>query len=180
MRTLTVSLERNGVLVPVGTISGNNTEDASFCYSDEYLHDPQSAAPSISLPLREQPYSPSQTAYFFEGLLPEGFTRRSVAQWMHVDDGDYLSLLHGLGRECLGANALGKAENQSGEKHPKQLTLLHSNDMHGDFLAEEIDYKLAAVLDPAWGIDLIIGGHSHTLLDESCVVNGIPIVLHLA
>ena len=40
----------------------------------------------------------------------------------------------------------------------------------------ENDKLLAASLDPAWGVDLIIGGHSHTLLSEPCVVNGIPIV----
>ena len=40
----------------------------------------------------------------------------------------------------------------------------------------EQDQKLAAALDPAWGVDLIIGGHSHTLLEEPCVVAGIPIV----
>lgn len=40
----------------------------------------------------------------------------------------------------------------------------------------EEDKKLAAQLDPDWGVDLIIGGHSHTLLTEPVVVNGIPIV----
>lgn len=40
----------------------------------------------------------------------------------------------------------------------------------------EEDQKLAALLDPAWGVDVIIGGHSHTFLDEPAVVNGIPIV----
>ena len=40
----------------------------------------------------------------------------------------------------------------------------------------EEDKKLAAELDPAWGVDIIIGGHSHTLLTEPCVVAGIPIV----
>ena len=40
----------------------------------------------------------------------------------------------------------------------------------------EEDKKLAARLDPALGVDLIIGGHSHTLLSEPCVVAGIPIV----
>ena len=40
----------------------------------------------------------------------------------------------------------------------------------------EADQKLAAILDPRWGVDLIIGGHSHTLLEEPVVVNGIPIV----
>ncbi len=40
----------------------------------------------------------------------------------------------------------------------------------------EEDKKLAAALDPAWGVDIIIGGHSHTLLSEPCEVAGIPIV----
>ncbi len=40
----------------------------------------------------------------------------------------------------------------------------------------EADKQLAAALDPRWGIDLIIGGHSHSLLQEPCVVAGIPIV----
>ena len=40
----------------------------------------------------------------------------------------------------------------------------------------EQDKKLAAALDPAWGVDVIIGGHSHTRLSEPCVVAGIPIV----
>ena len=40
----------------------------------------------------------------------------------------------------------------------------------------ENDKKLAAALDPDWGVDLIIGGHSHTLIDKPAVVAGIPIV----
>ncbi len=40
----------------------------------------------------------------------------------------------------------------------------------------EEDQKLAALLNPAWGVDVIVGGHSHTFLEEPCVVNGIPIV----
>ena len=40
----------------------------------------------------------------------------------------------------------------------------------------EEDKKLAEMLDPDWGVDVIIGGHSHTFLTEPAVVNGIPIV----
>ena len=40
----------------------------------------------------------------------------------------------------------------------------------------EEDKKLASLLDPAWGVDIIIGGHSHTLLEKPEIVNGIPIV----
>ena len=40
----------------------------------------------------------------------------------------------------------------------------------------EEDKRLAELLDPEWGVDLIIGGHSHTLLTKPKVVNGVPIV----
>ena len=39
----------------------------------------------------------------------------------------------------------------------------------------ELDRKLAELLDPAFGVDFIIGGHSHTFMDEAEVINGIPI-----
>lgn len=38
------------------------------------------------------------------------------------------------------------------------------------------DQELASLLDPNWGIDMIIGGHTHTLLSEPCIINNIPIV----
>ncbi|MBO4697400.1 MAG: bifunctional metallophosphatase/5'-nucleotidase [Lachnospiraceae bacterium] len=40
----------------------------------------------------------------------------------------------------------------------------------------ENDRKLAEMLDPDWGVNLIIGGHSHTFMDKADIVNGIPIV----
>ena len=40
----------------------------------------------------------------------------------------------------------------------------------------EEDKQLATALDPGCAVDLIIGGHSHTYLEEPCVVAGIPIV----
>ena len=40
----------------------------------------------------------------------------------------------------------------------------------------EEDKKLAKLLDPSWGVDIIIGGHSHTFLTEPAIVNDIVIV----
>ncbi len=40
----------------------------------------------------------------------------------------------------------------------------------------ENDLKLAKMLNPDWGVDIIIGGHSHTFLEEPTMVNGIPVV----
>lgn len=39
----------------------------------------------------------------------------------------------------------------------------------------EADKDLAAMLDPQWGVDMIIGGHSHTLMAEPARVNNILI-----
>ncbi|MFC2036397.1 bifunctional metallophosphatase/5'-nucleotidase, partial [Chloroflexota bacterium] len=40
----------------------------------------------------------------------------------------------------------------------------------------EKDKELAALLKPEWGVDVIVGGHSHTVLEEPAVVNDILIV----
>jgi 5'-nucleotidase / UDP-sugar diphosphatase len=39
----------------------------------------------------------------------------------------------------------------------------------------ESDLELAGLLDPAWGVDMIIGGHSHSILDQPEEVNGVLI-----
>ena len=97
-----VKIEREGLMVSVGTIAGENSQTARFCYDEEYIKSCKVPI-SLSLPLQSAPFSAVQTKNYFEGLLPEGFTRRSVAGYMHVDESDYLTILHGLGRECLGA-----------------------------------------------------------------------------
>lgn len=115
MRDLIVSMERNGVMQPVGRIIGDTAADSRFVYSEDYLKRDDAVGVSLSLPPQAEPFSPEQTKCFFEGLLPEGFTRRTVAQWMHVAEEDYLSILHGLGRECLGALCITAEGEESGE-----------------------------------------------------------------
>jgi len=39
----------------------------------------------------------------------------------------------------------------------------------------ESDLALAAMLKPEWGVDMILGGHSHTVMDQPAVVNNILI-----
>ncbi|MEA3335057.1 MAG: bifunctional UDP-sugar hydrolase/5'-nucleotidase [Chloroflexota bacterium] len=39
----------------------------------------------------------------------------------------------------------------------------------------ESDKRLATMLNPEWGVDLIIGGHSHTILEEPAIINDILI-----
>ena len=93
MRNLEVYIECNGNMINVGSITGHNSDDAVFSYSEEYIEDKSSRAISISLPLDERSFSPERTRCFFESLLPEGYTRRCVAGWLHVDENDYISVL---------------------------------------------------------------------------------------
>lgn len=103
MRNLEVYIECNGNMINVGSITGHNSDDAVFSYSEEYIEDKSSRSISISLPLDERSFSAERTRCFFESLLPEGYTRRCVAGWLHVDENDYISVLSELGSECLGA-----------------------------------------------------------------------------
>lgn len=103
MRRLMVQIEVNGTCKYVGDITEKDFGKAYFTYADEYLSDSGSRPISISLPLDEKTFDAVRTKKYFDGLLPEGFTRRCVAEWMHTEEKDYLSILSGLGRECLGA-----------------------------------------------------------------------------
>ncbi len=103
MMDLQVSIEINGKQNRVGTIHGDGRRNGSFSYDRAYLERPEAVPISVALPLREEPFSVVRTHYFFDGLLPEGFTRRSVAWWARAAEDDYLSILAALGKECIGA-----------------------------------------------------------------------------
>ena len=122
MRILHISIERNGIQVPVGIIRGNMPEDAAFQYDPLYLKSAYAVAISLSLPLQAESFSVQKTACYFEGLLPEGFSRRSVAQYLHTDEDNYLSILSGLGRECLGAVQVTEDGFQSEPAHYEKLS----------------------------------------------------------
>ncbi len=121
MRELSVYIEINGNSIYVGNILGNDSNDACFTYADEYSSNLENSAISISLPLSKKTFDAKQTRIFFEGLLPEGFTRKCVADWMHAEVNDYLSILSGLGNECLGAIKI--IENSKNKIIPKYQLL---------------------------------------------------------
>lgn len=76
MRNLGVWIEIGGLQTYVGRIIGEKEEDARFSYAEEYLSGNIARPISIHLPLSENAFSVDDTRNFFEGLLPEGFTRR--------------------------------------------------------------------------------------------------------
>ncbi|MCR4691613.1 MAG: HipA domain-containing protein [Lachnospiraceae bacterium] len=119
MRELKVYVEIQGIQRFVGKISGNSYQDAVFQYDRSYMDASFGSPISVSLPFQEEAFSPEKTGTFFESLLPEGFSRRAVAQWAKSDEKDYLSLLAGLGRECLGALRIAEDDNDRTECYEK-------------------------------------------------------------
>lgn len=123
MKHLSVWIEINGEQTYVGDINGQSAEDACFAYAKEYCLSSDHRPISIHLPFSDEPFSAGETRNFFEGLLPEGFTRRCVAGWMHADENDYLALLAGLGKECLGAIKITDGEPSVDDATYKRLTV---------------------------------------------------------
>ncbi|SFU92342.1 HipA domain-containing protein [Butyrivibrio sp. INlla21] len=121
MRNLGVYIEINGEQTLVGNITGEAYTDATFKYDSEFMNASYGAPISISLPFQEESFTAENTRTFFESLLPEGFSRRAVADWIKTDEKDYLSILAGLGRECLGAIKIAEGGVLS-DAHYEKLT----------------------------------------------------------
>lgn len=126
MRNLAVWIEQNGTPVLVGELFGGDAKDTRFSYDAAYLQKNGSTPVSVSLPFQNEPFSPAETACFFEGLLPEGFTRRALSAQVHLDEADYVSLLAYLGDECLGAIRVtdGEKEQNAGYRRLTRKELL--------------------------------------------------------
>lgn len=57
MEKLIVSLERDGILRPVGSIRGESSSDACFAYTEKYRNSPDAAPISLNLPLQEETFT---------------------------------------------------------------------------------------------------------------------------
>ncbi len=119
---LTVMVEICGEQTVVGHLDGEHHQTTCFSYDPSYLEKKDSVPISISLPLREEAFDPQSTKCFFDGLLPEGFLRRTVAQRIRSDENDYIAILSILGRECLGAIQIQDENSKDSPKAYEKLT----------------------------------------------------------
>lgn len=102
MIDLSVWIEIQGEWKLVGIIRGESAQTASFIYDNQYIEE-GGLSISIHLPIEKKQFDAYDTKVFFDALLPEGFSRKSVAKWLCSDENDYLSILAGIGNECIGA-----------------------------------------------------------------------------
>ncbi len=143
MQPLHVYIEIDGKQTPVGSIDGNSPADAEFAYFDEYVESGYPAI-SISLPVSDSPFTPERTKNFFEGLLPEGFARKSVANWIHASEDDYLSILKALGSECLGAVKISAGEEEA--EGYEELSMKEVKALAGEGVSKSVELVTEAHL----------------------------------
>jgi serine/threonine-protein kinase HipA len=74
-----------------------------FQYDPQYLLVPDAMALSLSLPLREAPYTDDTARAFFGNLLPEGEVRSLIAKIKQVSEHNDYKMLEAIGGECAGA-----------------------------------------------------------------------------
>ncbi|MBW6511960.1 MAG: type II toxin-antitoxin system HipA family toxin [Desulfuromonadaceae bacterium] len=132
----------------IGMLSRENGRLA-FLYDRQWLADPHSHPLSLSLPLREAPFSDLETRTWFGNLLPEGDFLNTVARRLGRSTGDIFGLLVDLGGECAGAISLlppGKAAAETGGYQPfreDELFALVSADPPLPLLAGETGVRLS-------------------------------------
>jgi len=106
-----------------------------FCYAPDWLSRTDAIALSASLPLQGEPFEDRKTRPFFAGLLPEGQTRRLLAQQLQVSRQNDFALLDHIGGECAGAVTF----LEPGQSLPVPT--------HGDDIQWLSDEDVVAVLD---------------------------------
>lgn len=149
---------------PIGSLERTGPSRYRFAYSEDAIQgdwsDPM-ARLSASLPLREQRFKPSESAPFFEGLLPEGAVRATIAGKLGISEANGFGMLAALGADCAGAVMVlpGDQPPQS----PGAAVSPLSERQVGELLRDLPRDPLGIDLDPG-GVRLSLGGVQDKLI----------------
>lgn len=116
---------------------------------------------SASLPLREERFKPSESAPFFEGLLPEGAVRATVASKLGISEANGFGMLAALGADCAGAVMVlpGDKRPRSPEAAARPLSEMQVGELLRDLPRD----PLGIDVDPG-GVRLSLGGVQDKLI----------------
>jgi serine/threonine-protein kinase HipA len=141
----------------VGSLERTGPSRYRFAYSKDAIEggwsDPM-ARLSASLPLREERFKPSESAPFFEGLLPEGAVRATIANKLGLSEANGFGMLAALGADCAGA-VMVLPEDQPSQPGPLARPL--SASQVGELLRDLPRDPLGIEVDPE-GVRLSLGG----------------------
>jgi serine/threonine-protein kinase HipA len=79
-----------------------NERGYHFMYDHAYASQPGAQPVSLTLPLREAPYTSNVLFPFFDGLIPEGWLLDIAEKNWKLNPRDRMGLLLACCRECIG------------------------------------------------------------------------------
>ncbi|HEV7398908.1 MAG TPA: type II toxin-antitoxin system HipA family toxin [Solirubrobacterales bacterium] len=144
---------------PLGAIERRGPSRYRFTYSEQAFAAPNAEGDvplSASLPLRQKGFTPSQSAPFFEGLLPEGSVRKAMARKFGLSEDDGFGLLRELGVDCAGAVVVLPEGEEPAASGDEGVRLLSPDEL--ETLVDELPRRPLGVSDKPDGLRLSLGG----------------------
>jgi serine/threonine-protein kinase HipA len=115
---------------------------------------------SLSLPLTRERYTQAVVHPFLDGLLPEGDSRRVLAEKLNLLSSDTYGLIRALGRDCAGALVVQPAEDPA----PPAATTQNAEPLDQPTLAHLVSGLHAAPLGVDARVRLSLAGVQEKLL----------------
>lgn len=95
-----------------GTIS-EESDGITFVYDKEYIETENAKPVSLTMPLREEPYTDNVMLPFFDGLIPEGWLLEIAEKNWKFDPRDRMGLLLAFCKDTIGAvSVIEEKENE--------------------------------------------------------------------
>lgn len=131
-------------------------------YSEEALDAFDGGTPLLSwgLPLRAEYFPNGATRAFLDGLLPEGESRRTIAEKLDLASADTFGLLREIGRECAGALVV----QPEGAGPPPEPTTLTAEPIDDEELERLVSGLRASPLGVGGRVRVSLGGVQEKLL----------------
>jgi len=86
-----------------------------FAYDTTYLKMPDAEPVSLTLPIRDSPYSSKMLFAFFDGLIPEGWLLDIAERNWKLNPRDRMELLLVCCKDCIGAVSIHSVKEEDKE-----------------------------------------------------------------
>ena len=83
-----------------------------FQYEKSYVDHPAYGPVSLTLPVREEPYTQFTMLPFFDGLIPEGWLLSIASKNWKLNPRDRMELLLSVCKDCIGDVSIERIEHE--------------------------------------------------------------------
>jgi len=105
---------RRGKVFYKDELAGIIQEDpngVTFTYDKDYLKQEKAKPVSLTMPLREEPYTDKVMLPFYDGLIPEGWLLEIAEQNWKINPRDRMGLLLAFCKDTIGAVSVVREES---------------------------------------------------------------------